>query len=234
MDYHKVLLHNVDRPTQTEQNIVLDLDETLIHCDHDDLLGRLSGVPRFRSRVFEISIMHNQQKYTYSVSRRPHLDEFIRFCFERFRLVCVYSAGTTEYVTEIVDQIFPPDMPPHVILSRPDCQANYGMTRKDLSKIRSLDSYLQGQLRDDNTFIIDDRTDVWELFPTNVVRIPSYEPMPTVDALSRDDICLQQLKWWLTSIEPTTDVRSIDKNGVFYKSISEYKSETYPTMFPRA
>ena len=69
--------------------LILDIDETLIHAT-DKILSRQPDFTVFK----------------YHVYKRPFLDEFLREMKEYF-LLAVWSSASEDYVSAIVDQVFP-------------------------------------------------------------------------------------------------------------------------------
>ena len=68
--------------------LILHLDETLIHATREPWSARCD----FRAGE-------------YYVFRRPHLDDFLAFCFERFD-VAVWTSSTRDYAGIVVPEIF--------------------------------------------------------------------------------------------------------------------------------
>jgi RNA polymerase II subunit A small phosphatase-like protein len=83
--------------------LILDLDETLIHATSQ-----------------KIREDYDFMVYQYFVYKRPYLDEFIRICSENFMLA-VWSSASDDYVVEVVERIFPPDIKLEFIWGRSRC-----------------------------------------------------------------------------------------------------------------
>ena len=83
--------------------LILDLDETLIHARE---------APLEHEAAFRVSDLH--------VYIRPHLERFLTECASRF-LLAVWSAGSDDYVTEVVQRIFPAGLQPEFIWGRSRC-----------------------------------------------------------------------------------------------------------------
>ena len=84
-----------DRPL-----LILDLDETLIHA---------SAVELDRPADFRV--------FSYHVYRRPGLDEFLQACSELYELA-VWSSASDDYVSKVVEQIFPDHIDLHFVWGR--------------------------------------------------------------------------------------------------------------------
>lgn len=219
----------LNRKTVTDKCVILDLDETLIHTFEDDtILRKLQPhkIPALRPRIYHRHIDEFNDRFEIWGVMRPHLEEFLDFCFAYFKVVAVWSAGTTRYVEEIVDMIFPADSPPHVIFTRSDCEIIDDVTKKSLFKMIETEALLNSVMTPENTIIIDDRCDVWDVCPLNVVQIPAYVPLPTIEMLSKDDIALDQIRWWLSQPEiiELKDTRLVSRSSVFTTSLNEYKT----------
>lgn len=223
------------RHTHTDKCIILDLDETLVHTFED--LSEYNKLkphkdPRLRPRTYHLDIPDDPHAsaVTYKVwgVTRPHVHEFLEFCFSYFKIVAVWSAGLPSYVDEIVDTIFPIDSPPHLIFTRSDCEMIDDVTKKSLFKMIESEPLLNEVMTPGNTFVVDDRCDVWDVCPYNVVQIPEYRPdPPTLDRLLTDNSALDQLRWWLMTPEVVSseDTRLVDKSTIFLKSVAEYRKQ---------
>lgn len=103
----------------TNKAIVLDLDSTCVNSFNDPeelfALG-FNHDPRvysLRQRLYLFDMIdvtegkgRGQYESMWGIAR-PHLSEFLDFCFKYFTAVCVWSAGQPAYVKSIVDSIFP-------------------------------------------------------------------------------------------------------------------------------
>ncbi len=215
------------RTNMTNHGIVLDLDETLVHSFLDLNKYRELGIeaqPDLRTRAYTLNLAdvvtpkgQGHMTRMWGV-RRPHLREFLVFCFSYFRIVVVWSAGKYGYVHNIVNQIFGEIIPPHAVLTWNDCAIIQGGTcDKDLRKIYN-NPELSRYLRPENTFILDDRTTSFATHtPYNGILIPAYNPDSELDQLRADDTALLQFKAWLMrpEVQRAQDVRTLDKNYIF-------------------
>jgi len=226
---------NHERKSLTNLICILDIDETLVHTfDNFDTWDKLKIMtdPKkmdIRSRCYVINLDSNKNNSKNEMMwgvTRPHLEEFLKFCFTYFKYVIPWSAGIYEYVHSIVDNIFVNTLAPHGVLTRGDCVGPIGNLEKPLSKlidyIPSLKDHIsidQINLKDNikNVFIIDDRKKSFAQNPNNGILIPVYEPLPTADSIRKNDVALLQIMSWLTRPEvmKTTDVRKLDKNYIF-------------------
>jgi TFIIF-interacting CTD phosphatase-like protein len=75
-----------------KKNLYLDLDLTLVYVE-TFILGYVE--PDFNFKL---------EDRTYYVNKRPHLDDFLNFCFTNFN-VSIITASTRDYATEIVKNL---------------------------------------------------------------------------------------------------------------------------------
>lgn len=220
----------------TDKCIVLDMDETLVHScvekkvDPMDALYNLKiytdpGLLDIRSRCYKINMEDvwskrgSGEKIEMWGIMRPHLKEFLHFCFNYFRIVIIWSAGQKNYVHPIVNHLFLDLKPPHVIYTFDDLEKlNDGTYIKPLDKLITKYPGLNKYMNLSNTFIVDDRETVYESCnPGNGILIPGYKPSFTVSDLRGKDDNLLKLMSWLQKKEvvDSTDVRTLDKTKIF-------------------
>jgi len=220
----------------TDLCLVLDIDETLVHTFDNESTCNALNIPAnpktidLRSRYYNINVEMdrgavNGSKVMCGI-KRPHLDEFLRFCFGYCRLVIPWSAGTYDYVHPMSEEIFR-DLPePHAVLTRENCT---GTTQhfekplwklvKDLPEIRPYIKFDETSNSDNikNILIIDDRKHSFAQNPNNGILIPAYDPSTTPEGMRREDTSLLQIMNWLKRPEvmKSTDVRKLDKSYIF-------------------
>lgn len=102
------------------ETIILDLDKTLIH-----------------SIKTPANYNHSEARYGflldsgYVTFKRPNADDFVRWCFNRYEKVVLWSAGTTDYVHEILNKIFS-CFHFHLVLTRDHCVSK---RKKDFNNV---------------------------------------------------------------------------------------------------
>lgn len=225
--------------TMTDLAIVLDLDETCVRSfiglsDFKKLA--IDRHPDLRLRTYQMDLndvvtSHGQGEVTKMWGiKRPHIDEFLVFCFSYFRVVIVWSAGKYKYVHAIANNLFADIVPPHLVLTWNDCDKVDGICDKDLSKIYNHPE-LKGYVRPENTLIVDDRLESFKLnTPENGILIPAYKPSPKLELLRAEDIALLQLQAWFQTpqVMNSTDVRILDKSQIFKTSMNKYYQTSTP------
>lgn len=236
--YH-VAADDIPPASITDKCVVLDLDQTLIATqDSIESLKQLVILsdPRLislRNRTYYITIEDLEKpgigtKYDFWGVTRPHIQEFLIFCFSYFRIVAVWSAGKRPYVEAIVDHIFKDIRPPHVIFTHDDITIGPGgHVEKPLTKMIESNPVLRRNMSLQNTFAVDDNSMTFYLNHGNGILVPAYDPSLNTDALGRDDPTLLQLKYWLLQPEVVNarDVTVLDKSKIFAISIDAYKSK---------
>lgn len=189
----------------TNKCIVLDIDETLVHTT-DDIAAykklKIMDNPEhvhLRDRVYNMEIaMDDGEIYKCWGVVRPHVYEFLEFCFSYFKIVAIWSAGQKEYVDAIVSFLFR-DLPrPHIIYSFDDCEIYNKKDKilfKPLSKLTSK-SPMRNKMDLKNTMIIDDNEDTFRANIDNAIHIPKYKPKKTIQSITADDDALLRIQMW--------------------------------------
>jgi len=223
--------------SMTDKCIVLDLDQTLIATQEDEDLSLLKKLKIFsdpklmelRKRTYLITIEDLEKpgigsKYEFWGVTRPHINEFLMFCFSYFKIVAVWSAGKKQYVEELVKYIFKDIRYPHAVFTFDDTQFDkYNNVNKPLTKFIDSDPILKQYMTLENTFALDDNFNTFIYNPGNGVLLPEYKPAASIAAFSRDDPTLLQFKSWLLQPEvmQSKDVTTLNKENIF---------KTYPNL----
>lgn len=167
------------------KTIVLDLDECLLHTFidekmdvYDSLINEASS-PDLESRLFKIFVSGNW----YWGVKRPHLDDFLEYCYKTFDNVCVWSAGSKPYVKAIVEEVFKSYEKPKIIMTRNDILYEGSGYCKPLSflfeKVNSANKY--------NTIMLDDKEDNFVYNIGNGYTIGMYNPSANLDSMTEED-----------------------------------------------
>ncbi|MCL9805512.1 HAD family hydrolase [Flavobacterium amniphilum] len=90
-------------PEENKILVILDLDETLIHATRN---------PLYENWDFEL--------FNYKIFIRPHLHVFLSFLKDNFD-VAVWSSASDDYVTKVVEEIFPDDYGLKFVWGRTKC-----------------------------------------------------------------------------------------------------------------
>lgn len=148
-------------------NILLDLDNTIISSVTPHELKKIKD---------QVSgLKYTNMKHYFRIFHRPYLQEFLDFAFENFN-VTVWTAGSKDYCLFIVENIilrpegYKPKEERHLklILYDENCDQSEEMyktdTPKDLRYIYNFPGYSK-----DNTFIVDDLSEVQKVNKNNVL-----------------------------------------------------------------
>jgi hypothetical protein len=213
----------------TDKTIVIDLDQTLLATQDkmDSLteLGILSNphLVFLRNRTYFFTVDNNEdygagRQYGFWGVTRPHVEEFLLFCFSYFRTVVIWSAGHRSYVEVLVDYLFR-DLPrPHYIFTHYDIEYDEdGNVLKPLSKLINHDDQSRKLISLHNTLALDDNSSTFSLNPDSGVLIPAYEPELSIISLAKDDHALLQFKNWLLrpEIQGSSEVGEVEKDHIF-------------------
>jgi len=224
---------------RTNKTIVLDLDSTLLHtCDDMDIWNKLEIYTnpknsKLRSRVYYFDLIDVTEKPGSGSKTvlwgvlRPHVYIFLKFCFDYFENVVVWSAGQKKYVHAICDFLFQEfDKQPIIIYSYEDCEIGSNYIYKRLSKFGNLDE----PIHISTLVALDDNESTFSKNKDNALHIPAYEPEFTYEGILEDEKALLNVMYWLTAPEVINiaDIRKVDKSNFFdepniqYENLSEF------------
>lgn len=217
----------------SKHSIVLDLDETLVHSfSEEDSLQYLRDLKIYstpdlldvRSRMYVLSTPNptiGDYIYIWGI-KRPFLYEFIKFCFSYFAVVAVWSAGQTQYVHSVINNIFAHTRSPHIVYSMNECEFEGFNYFKPLNKM--IENEKNYNLSLQHTFFLDDREHNFIKNPHNGIIIPPYSPKLSIESIRQPDYILPQLQKWFMSphVLGCTDIRDLDKSEIFTTQYSEF------------
>jgi len=223
----------------TNKTIVLDLDSTLIYTSdnfkHYESLKLYTNPEHthLRNRLYKFDVIDVVEKPGSGVRSsmwgvlRPHVYEFLDFCFEYFENVIVWSAGQLRYVHAISDVLFiDPEKQPILIYSYDDCDSNDNYLYKPLIKISQQEI---PSVTLDKCYILDDNDMTFSKNKDNALHIPPYEPELTPKGIMDSDDTLLNLTRWLMKPEimNARDVRKTNKEDCFTCKVDYDNIETY-------
>jgi TFIIF-interacting CTD phosphatase-like protein len=206
------------------KDIILDMDETLLHTfsklDNDDVIDLVTDPHQdIADRVYACHVPDLDMRPGSGVNRlvagivRPGFDDFMRFCYEHFTSVIVWSAGTNNYVNRVLEEVCSEVGLPDVILTREDCVRVQERFEKPIAVLQDIMPSLGISLA--TTLIVDDREGSFFSNPDNGVLITPFAP--DVDesektlAFRADDALLRLSTWLENEVLPCADVRNIEK-----------------------
>ncbi|XP_076955225.1 uncharacterized protein LOC143629977 [Bidens hawaiensis] len=144
--------------SDNKKTVFLDLDETLIHS------VPASGLIRPRHYDFLVNPLLDGERVTFYVTKRPFVDEFLKFLHEKGFEVVVFTAGIEEYASLVLDTLDRDGLISHR-LYRDSCTEVDGRFVKDLSNLgRDLKKGV----------IVDDNPNSYSLQPENAIPIGAF------------------------------------------------------------
>ena len=179
-------------------HIILDLDETLLHSismtEFIKLdLEVLSGLNKFHKRTLFLTGEGIPVDEMFMVILRPHLFTFIDWCFRNAESVSVWSAGTKEYVQEIVDCVFSINQKKELkfVWSRKQTCEFHRLHYKPLSKVYNKFPEMNAS----NTFLIDDKAQLHSRMNStmNIIPIAPFIPQLSPNRYSHDMALLDRM-----------------------------------------
>lgn len=221
------ITYTVNKNSLTDKCIVLDIDETLV-CTQENIesfkeLGIMNPENiKLRKRVYYITLDDYKKKgdgmrYDFWGVKRPHVDEFLVFCFTYFRVVAIWSAGKYRYVHALVDYLFKDKNEPNVVFTRDDCEKSLIKGRKyHIKPLKKMYDQIP-EMNMQNTYVLDDNEISFSNNPNNAVHIPKYDPNENIAAFLTEDQRLDQFKYWLmqNSVKNSKDVTKLNKSDIF-------------------
>lgn len=150
------------------ENVVLDLDETLIHsyitpvkCD------------------FKIDLQDN----IYYVKKRPGLAKFLVYLFRKFKTVSVWTAATQDYAVQVIANIFTKKQREKLKFFH--TRRHTRMGTKPLEMIFNSKEAKRLNINQNNTVIIDDKSEVVYYNPGNGIIVPAWHGNPSDTYLAK-------------------------------------------------
>jgi TFIIF-interacting CTD phosphatase-like protein len=202
--------------SKNKKNLLLDLDQTLIcACDSKEYKP---GVNKKMDEKADNEIFNKiNMDDIYIIFQRPNLDKFLDFIFENFN-VSVWTAASKDYALFIINKIIlkldakSKDKPKkkrkidYVFFSyHCDISKKIKKGTKDLSIL--WDEFKIPGYSKDNTFIIDDYSEVYKTQPKNCIQIPEFN---FTDESCEDDSELIKIQLELEKIIKKSKKLSID------------------------
>ena len=211
--------------TISDKCIVLDLDQTLIATQDDhtfpvfiEIMSNPNLVAlrnrTYHLKIDDLGIPGIGSTYECWGVLRPHLFEFITFCFSYFKIVAVWSAGKRSYVEAVVDYIFRDFPRPHIVFTHDDVTfSSKNHLLKSLLKMINHNDVTKKFMKLTNTLVLDDNPTTFALNRNNGVLIPEYAPRTNIASLSENDNSLIKFEKWmlLPEVINSVDVNTLQK-----------------------
>lgn len=211
------------------EHIVLDLDECCIHTYDQADWNFYATVqkPEHYQKRNDLFILRLGKAKMLAV-KRPHLDEFLTYCFANFKTVSVWSAGTAPYVHAVVAEIFRDFPSPHLVLTREHTLKEFHEKLNDFysKPLYVFFEHMPGANKT-NTVLIDNKYDNSKYDPNNILHVPDFVPKQTIESFYSEDDCFPLLMRWLEMAKQSKqDVRDLYKADLFLstheKLINDY------------
>jgi hypothetical protein len=239
MSFHlyRTSTDSINNNSLTNFCVILDLDATLIStqdnldgCKNLDIMKNPNLIDIKRRCYFLKLADNDKNNIKYDLwwgIKRPHIEEFLLFCFNYFRLVIVWSAGEKIYVDAIVDNIFKDLRKPHLVWTKNEIvfdKDDNGL--KPLIKMVNSDYNSHNILKLENMIIIDDNDTTFVKNKKNALHIPPFDPECTIESFREPDTSLLQIKYWLLlpHVKNADDVTKLDMTTIFDYNYEDYKN----------
>lgn len=168
--------------------LILDIDETLIYASE----GKLDSSSDFQFAGF-------------NVWKRPHLDEFLSYCFANFS-VAVWTTSTENYAVKIASHIFNEDQKPKFLWTRDHCTPKFFPETQDSEYLKDLKKVKARGYDLTQTIVVDNTPRKLARSYGNLVRITDFLG-------DHRDQELKRLQNYLPILRQATNVRELEKRG---------------------
>lgn len=171
-------------PNAPDITLVLDLDETLVHCSTDPY--------EVRHPDFVFYVDFHGTTYTVNALKRPGLEEFLEYVKNKFEVV-IFTASQKVYADKLLDILDPSREAIHHRVFRDDCTNVEGNYLKDLTVLgRDLD----------RTLIIDNSPQAFAFQLDNGVPILSWFESKSDRELFKVIPFLEQIRRTTSAVQP--------------------------------
>ena len=167
--------------------LVLDLDETLIHVTTREDVGRMPE-----------HTIHGWPLY-----ERPHVQDFLDFCFSEFR-VGVWTSASRSYAKGIVYKVFG-DRVPEFIWWDEKCTQSFDSELLASFPVKDIRKLVNAGYSKDRILAIDDTPRKWQRSYGNYLQVKPFE--------GERDNELEILMKYLPKLKNVENIREIEKRG---------------------
>lgn len=165
--------------------LILDIDETLVHATEAPL-----------------DIPHDFSFSRYFVYKRPHLDEFIDFCMDRFD-VALWTSSTAGYAAIMADELFK-NKHLQFVWSRKRCTQRINNEDKCYIWLKKLSKVKKLGFRLEKILVVDDSPEKHEKNYGNLIQVRPF----TGNLADTELLVLMQ---YLDDLKYAENVRHIEK-----------------------
>lgn len=170
----------------TRKLLILDIDETLLYAT-DEALDRAAD---FRA-------------CDYFVYLRPHLERFLAYALERYR-VAVWTSSGSLYAGAVLDRIFPSRDVLEFAWSAERCTVRFDPETREQYNLKQLKKVRGRGYKLDQVLVVDDTPKKHEKNYGNLIPVKEYDGRTDDEEL----LCLER---YLTLLEPVENVRAVEK-----------------------
>lgn len=189
------------------ENFILDLDQTLISAEELDDDGVYEYQDKYAEKMSKFNSVKMEKDFL--VFERPHLQKFLTYIFDNFR-VSIWTAASQLYATFVIDKLIlegHPERKIDWIFFSYHCKISqkHKNGSKDLSTL--WDIFKLPGYRPDNTIILDDYEEVFNTQKDNCILAVPFE---FTEEGSENDVFLKDLtKKLKTKVKEGKDFKSV-------------------------
>ncbi len=174
-------------PDSTQKLLILDLDDTLFHATKTAL-----------------EIPHDFMVEDYFVYKRPHVDAFLDFCRQHFRLA-VWTSASEDYATANVVKLFGNSDNLAFLWHRQQCITRFDPASGEYHYIKDLKKVKRKEFTLDQVIALDDSPEKLQRNYDNLLRISPF--------FGETDDELLQIMPFLLKLKTAANIRNIEKRG---------------------
>lgn len=178
--------------------LILDIDETLVHTE------KFPAQDYFEVKTFDFNFPSSDGVSYYFCLKRPHLDEFLEWAFQNFK-VGVWTAAGDVYAKYILDNIGVDVSKLEFFYTKDKCTLKYDYELNQHYGVKNLNK-LKKKWNLNKVLVVDDIAATAEQNYGNLIHIKQFFN-------DRKDCELLKLKNYLEKIKNAENFRSIEKRG---------------------
>ena len=170
--------------------LILDLDETLIHASETPL---------------DLGVEHDFETDYHFVYKRPHVDEFLEFCRQEFK-VAVWTSAGSKFAQIVYENLFGLEYKLEFLWSRDRCTRYFRPEFFDSEYLKNLKKSKRRGFPLEKTIMVDNTPAKLAKNYGNLVKIEDFKG-------DQSDRELPYLIEYLKELKQVENVRSVEKRG---------------------